>query len=99
MLQWSDDHTVHARVLELVRYLGCLPLAIGLASSHARVHGTSSPAKFLAEIKRLAQSSHEQLEVGAKVELHPYFELHSQNATEHNRKQGELLEYHTEAHQ
>ncbi len=34
-----------AGVLELVRYVGCLSLAIGLASAHARVYGTASPAE------------------------------------------------------
>jgi hypothetical protein len=45
VLQWRDDD---AGVLELVRYVGCLPLALGLASAHARVHGTRSPTEFLA---------------------------------------------------
>jgi hypothetical protein len=54
----------------LVRNVGCLPLAIGLASAHARVHGTASPGEFLAALKRVAPPTHEQLEVGAKVELH-----------------------------
>ncbi len=85
--QWRDDD---AGVLELVRYLGCLPLAIGLASAHARVHGTASPAEFLAALK-CAVPPPAQLEVGAKVELH------SLNATEHNGKHGELLEYDAEA--
>jgi hypothetical protein len=85
--QWRDDHAV----LELVRYLGCLPLAIGLASAHAGVHGTASPGEFLAALKRVAPPPPPQLEVGAKVELH------SLNATEHNGKQGELLEYDAEA--
>ena len=49
--QWRDDH---AGVLELVRYLGCLPLAIGLASAHAGVHGTARPGEFLAALKRVA---------------------------------------------
>jgi hypothetical protein len=48
--QWSDDD---AGMLELVRYAGCLPLAIGLASAHARVHGTASPGEFLAALKRV----------------------------------------------
>ena len=86
--QWLDDDV---GVLELVRYLGCLPLAIGLASSHAGVHGTASPAEFLAALKRVAPLPPPQLEVGAKVELH------SLNATEHNGKHGELLEYDAEA--
>jgi hypothetical protein len=77
VLQLRDDH---AGVMELVRYLGCLPLAIGLASAHAGVHGTSSPAEFLAAFKRVAPPPHEQLEVGAKVEMH------SLNATELNGK-------------
>jgi hypothetical protein len=34
-------------VLELVHYLGCLPLALGLASAHALIQGTASPAEFL----------------------------------------------------
>jgi tetratricopeptide (TPR) repeat protein len=85
--QWRDDQ---AGVLELVCYVGCLPLAIGLASAHARVHGTASPAEFLAALKRVAPPPQEQLEVGAKVELH------SLNATEHNGKHGELLEYDAE---
>ena len=83
--QWRDDD---AGALEC--YLGCLPLAIGLASTHAGVHGTASPAEFLAALKRVAPPQ-EQLEVGAKVELH------SLNATEHNGKHGELLEYDAEA--
>jgi hypothetical protein len=37
---WRDDDASDAGVLQLVRYLGCLPLALGLASAHARVHGT-----------------------------------------------------------
>ena len=86
--QWRDDH---AGVLELVRYLGCLPLAIGLASAHAGVHGTARPGEFLAALKRVAPPPPPQLEVGAKVELH------SLNATEHNGKHGELLEYDAEA--
>jgi tetratricopeptide (TPR) repeat protein len=86
--QWRDDH---AGVLELVRYLGCLPLAIGLASAHAGVHGTASPGEFLAALKRVAPPPPPQLEVGAKVELH------SLNATEHDGKHGELLEYDAEA--
>jgi len=45
-------------VRELVRYVGCLPLAIGLASAHA--HGTASPAEFLAALKRVAPPPHEQ---------------------------------------
>jgi hypothetical protein len=84
VLQWRDDH---AGVLELVRYLGCLPLAIGLAQAHAGVHGTASPGESLAALKRVAPPPHEQLEVGAKVELH------SLNATEHNGKRGQLLEH------
>jgi tetratricopeptide (TPR) repeat protein len=86
--QWRNDH---AGVLALVRYLGCLPLALGLASAHAGVHGTASPAEFLAALKRVAPPPQEQLEVGAKVELH------SLNATELNGKHGELLEYDAEA--
>jgi hypothetical protein len=78
-----------AGVLELVRYVGCLLLALGLASAHARVHGTASPAEFLAALKRAVPPP--QLEVGIKVELH------SLNATEHNGKHGELLEYDAEA--
>jgi hypothetical protein len=74
-------------VLELVRYVGCLPLALGLASAHARIHGTATPAEFLAALKRAAPLPIEQLGVGAKVELH------SLNATEHNGKHGELLIY------
>jgi hypothetical protein len=66
VLQWRDDD---AGVLELVRYVGCLPLALGLASAHARVHGTRSPTEFLAA-KRAVQPP--QLEVGAKVELLEY---------------------------
>jgi hypothetical protein len=81
----------HAGVLELVRYLGCLPLTIGLVSAHARVHGTATPDEFLAALKRAVPPPHAQLEVGAKVELH------SLNATEHNGKHGELLEYDAEA--
>ena len=42
--QWRDDH---AGGLELVRYVGCLPLALGLAPAHALVHGTASPAHAL----------------------------------------------------
>ena len=80
----------NAGVLELVRYVGCLPLALGLASAHARVHGTASPAEFLAALKRVAPPPQEQLEVGAKVELH------SLNAIEHNEKHGKLLEYNAE---
>jgi hypothetical protein len=76
--QWRDDH---AGVLELLRYVGCLSPALGLASAHALVHGTASPAEFLAALKRVAPPPQlEQLEVGAKVELH------SLNATEHNGK-------------
>jgi hypothetical protein len=88
--QWRDDD---AGVLELVRYLGCLPLAIWLASAHARVHGTASPAEFLAVLKRAVPPPPRaaQLEVGAKVELH------SINATEHDGKHGELLEHDAEA--
>jgi hypothetical protein len=85
--QWQ---CADAGVMEMVRYLSCLPLAIGLASAHARVHGTPSPAEFLVALKR-AVPLPEQLEVGAKVELH------SLNATEHNGKHGELLEYDAEA--
>jgi tetratricopeptide (TPR) repeat protein len=84
--QWRDDHS---GVLELVRYLGCLPLAIGLASAHAGVHGTATPGEFLATLKRVAPPP--QLEVGAKVELH------SLDATEPNGKHGELLEHDAEA--
>jgi hypothetical protein len=78
--------------MELVRDLGCLPLAIGLASAHAGVHGTARPGEFLAALKRVAPPQSPQLEVGAKVELH------SLNATEHNGKHGELLEFDAEAH-
>jgi hypothetical protein len=46
---WRDDN---AGVLELVRYVGCLPLTIGLVSAHARVHGTASLDEFLAPLKR-----------------------------------------------
>ncbi len=67
VLQWRDDD---AGVLELVRYVGCLPLALGLASAHARVHGTRSPTEFMAALKRAVQPP--QLEVGAKVELLEY---------------------------
>ncbi len=86
--RWRDDH---AGVLELVRHLGCLPLAIGLASAHAGVHGTARPGEFLAALERVAPPPPPQLEVGAKVELH------SLNATGHNGKHGELLEYDAEA--
>jgi hypothetical protein len=65
VLQWCDHDT---GVLELVRYVGCLPLALGLASAHARVHGTPSPTEFLAALKR-AVPPPLQLEVGAKVSL------------------------------
>ena len=71
-----------------MRNVGCLPLAIGLASAHARVHGTASPGEFLAALKRVAPPP--QLQVGAKVELH------SLNATESNGKHGELLGYDAE---
>jgi len=89
--------------VRLVRYVGSLSLALGLASAHARVHGTASPAEFwflqeqikdiiiIATLKRDAPPPHEQLEVGAKVELH------SRNTSEHNGKHGELLEYVAEA--
>jgi tetratricopeptide (TPR) repeat protein len=86
--QWRDDD---AGVLELVRYLGCLPRTIGLASAHACVHGTASPAEFLAALKRAVPPPYAQLEVGGKVELH------SLNATEFNGKHGELLDYDAEA--
>jgi hypothetical protein len=52
--------------------------------------GVSSAAEFLAALKRVAPPPQEQLEVGAKVELH------SLNATEHNEKHGKLLEYNAE---
>ena len=54
MLKCGKCRLVYAGVLELVRYLGCLPLAIGLASAHARVHGTASAGEFLAALKRVA---------------------------------------------
>jgi len=41
---------------------------IGLASAHARVHGTASLAEFLAALKRAVPPP--QLEVGAKVAQH-----------------------------
>ena len=91
MLKCGKCRLVYAGVLELVRYLGCLPLAIGLASAHAGVHGTARPGEFLAALKRVAPPPPSQLEVGAKVE-----ELHSLNATEHNEKHGKLLEYNAE---
>ena len=59
--------------------------------SPCRVHSTVSPAEFLAALKRVAPPPHEQLEVGAKVELH------SLNATELNGKHYKLLEYVAEA--
>jgi hypothetical protein len=52
---------------------------------------TARPGEFLAALKRVAPPPPPQLEVGAKVELH------SLNATEHNGKHGELLEYDAEA--
>jgi hypothetical protein len=86
--QWHDDDD---GMLELVRYVGCLPLALGLASAHARVHGTASPAEFLVALKRAVPPPHEQLEVGAKLEMH------SLKATELKGREGELLEYDAEA--
>jgi hypothetical protein len=50
--QWRSDD---AGVLELVCYLGCLPLALGLASAHARVHGAASPAEFMAALSVLCR--------------------------------------------
>ena len=65
-------------------FTSCCSLRRG---AYARVHGTASPAEFQAALKRAVPPPHAQLEVGAKVQLHP---LH---ATEHNGKHGELLEY------
>jgi hypothetical protein len=79
--QWRDDD---AGVLELVRYVGCLPLNLGLASALARVHGTTSPAEFLAALQRVAPPPQQ---LGAKVELH------SLNATEHNGKHGQMRDF------
>ena len=85
--QWRGDET---GVLELVRHLGCLPLAVGVASAFASTHKTPTAGELLAELKRAAPTAaveEEGLRKGARVELH------SLNKAEHNGKQGELLEY------
>ena len=85
--QWRGGET---GVLELVRHLGCLPLAVGVASAFASAHKTPTAGELLAELKRAAPTAaveEEGLRKGARVELH------SLNKAEHNGKQGELLEY------
>ena len=49
--QWRGDD---AGVLELVQYLGCLPLAVGVASAFASTHKTATAGEYLAELKRAA---------------------------------------------
>ena len=84
--QWRGDD---AGVLELVQYLGCLPLAVGVASAFASTHKTATAGEYLAELKRAAPKAavEEGLRKGTRVELH------SLNKAEHNGKHGELLEY------
>jgi len=85
--QWRGDD---AGVLELVQYLGCLPLAVGQVSAFASTHKTPTAGEYLAELKRTAPAAaveEEELKKGARVQLH------SLNKAEHNGKKGELLEY------
>ena len=85
--QWRGDD---AGVLELVRHLGCLPLAVGQVSAFASRHKTATAGEYLVELKRAAATAaveEEGLMTGARVELH------SLEKAEHNGKQGELVEY------
>jgi len=85
--RWRGDD---AGVLELVQYLGCLPLAVGLVSAYAVIHHTATAGELLDELKRTEPMAcvEEGLRKGGKVELRSL-----KQAAEHNGKRGQLLEY------
>jgi len=43
-------------VLDVVRSVGCLPLALALVSAFARIHKTETPADYLAELQRIGRT-------------------------------------------